>query len=104
MNEVLNQLPGWITPILAFIAVAYVRSTLKKVERIDYLSEKISGIETIKDEWVRIKIDLTRLIVQMEQIQKVWQKSGEDITIIQRDMRTIWKHIDEINSKLDAMG
>ncbi len=92
-----------ITPALTFIVGAYVKDIKKKVDSIETLSQdikihqlKLSELSLIKDEWAKIKTDLTKLMVEIEYMKK----SQEDISVVKRDMGTIWKNIDQIKDAI----
>jgi hypothetical protein len=105
-QKVITYLLLSITPIMTAIVGAYARSILKRVDKIEdierktlELSERLSSIAVIKEEWVTIKIELTKLILQIEQLRK----AEEEIIIIKRDMATIWKNVDKIKDAVFDM-
>jgi len=76
---------------------------MKRIDRIEELEKKqlelqlkIGSFDSIKAEWSEVKIQITRLMVQMESTKD--QK--EDITVVKRDMTTIWKSIDRLKDNM----
>lgn len=99
----LEQIIPWITPILTFIVGAYIKDMQKKIGNIEAMAQdikvhqvKIEQLTLIKDEWAKIKTDLTKLMIEIEYMKK----SQEEITIVKRDMTTLWKNIDQIKDAI----
>lgn len=99
----IRDVTQWVLPIVSFIIGTLVKNIFKKVDAVDLLKTDVAviknhmaGLELIKNEWATIKVDLTRLIVKMEHIEK----SHEDLSVLRRDMQTIWKNIDKIKDQM----
>lgn len=88
-----------ITPVMTFVVGGYIKDLKKKIDSIEAIAQdikihqfKINELSLIKDEWAKIKNDLTKLMVEIEYMKK----SQEEIAVVKRDMGTIWKNIDKI--------
>ncbi len=102
-NEIVNTLLLLLSPILITIVGAYVRRIMKRIDTIEEIEKKqlelhlkIGSLDSIKAEWGEVKIQITRLIVQMENLKD--QK--EDQTIIKRDLQTAFKQIDKLKDSM----
>lgn len=96
-----QQLLIFVSPLMVGIVGFYVRSVLTKVDKISdmqislaQMSLQIAGLQNIKEDWSTVRVELAKLIVQMESALK----NTEDITVLRRDMNTIWRHLDELRA------
>ena len=92
-----------ITPALMAVTWAYIRSILKKVDRIEVIEKqilegtiKLSSLDNIKQEWGTVRMDLAKLMVRIETLQT----SSEELSVLKRDVRSVWSNIDQLKDNL----
>jgi len=92
-----------ITPALMAVTWAYIRSILKKVDRIEAIEKqilegtiKLSSLDNIKQEWGTVRMDLAKLMVRIETLQT----SSEELSVLKRDVRSVWSNIDQLKDNL----
>jgi len=98
-TELIQTIMAMITPATAAITWAYIRSILKKVDRIEVIEKqilegtiKLSSLDNIKQEWGAVRMDLARLAIKIEN----FQTSSEELSVLKRDVRSVWSSIDQL--------
>ena len=103
MPNIPAEILPWATPLMTLIVVAYIRSMVKKIDTIESISKDLellkkdlSHLQIIKQEWTQIRVELSKLMVEMDHVKK----SNEDVVILKRDIGTVWQNIDKLKDAI----
>ena len=91
-----------VVAVITFVVGRFSNSFFKKVDSVEDLKTDITLLKksdeemtALKKEWRDMIKELTRLITKMESVEK----SMEEVTILQRDLKSVWRHIDGLKGK-----
>ena len=102
-TELVQTIMAMLSPAMAAITWAYIRSILKKVDRIEVIEKqilegtiKLSSLDNIKQEWGAVRMELAKLTVKLETLQT----SSEELSVLKRDVRSVWSNIDQLKDNM----